>query len=47
MRIYTKQLRFYCGIDPDARTMYVCIMGNALYTEAIHGGKVKNDRIDS
>ncbi len=26
MRFYTKQHRFYCGIDLHARTMYVCIM---------------------
>jgi hypothetical protein len=103
MRFYTKQHRFYCGIDLHARTMYVCIMdhegtilthrnlpaatealtdvlrpyqedlvlaveciftwywvadlcsrigvefvlGHALYMKAIHGGKVKNDKIDS
>jgi transposase len=103
MRFYTKQHRFYCGIDLHARTMYVCIMdhegtilthrnmlattetlaevlqpyredlvlavecifnwywvadlcsrigvefvlGHALYMKAIHGRKVKNDKIDS
>jgi transposase len=26
MRFYTKQHRFYCGIDLHARTMYVCIL---------------------
>ena len=26
MRFYTKQHRFYCGIDLHARTTYVCIM---------------------
>jgi transposase len=103
MRFYTKQHRFYCGIDLHARSMYVCIMsqdgdilvhrnlkaapepflkaiapyrdglvvaveciftwywladlcaqegipfvlGHALYMKAIHGGKAKNDKIDS
>jgi transposase len=103
MRFYTKQHRFYAGIDLHARTMYVCILdqegeirlhrnlearpeafleairpyrddlvvaveciftwywladlcgrenipfvlGHALYMKAIHGGKAKNDRIDS
>jgi hypothetical protein len=26
MRFYTKQHRFYCGIDLHARTMYLCIL---------------------
>ena len=26
MRFYTKQHKFYCGIDLHARTMYVCIL---------------------
>ena len=103
MRFYTKQHKYYCGIDLHARTMYVCILdqtgktlvhrnmkasaevflkviepyradvcvavecmfiwywladlcaqeripfvlGHALYMKAIHGGKSKNDRIDS
>ena len=103
MRFYTKQHRFYCGIDLHARTMYLCILnqdgeillhrnmkaspemllkalapyrddvvvavaciftwywladlcaregipfvlGHALYMKAIHGGKAKNDKIDS
>src|SRR5919109_5378461 len=103
MRFYTKQNRFYCGIDLHARSMYVCILshdgdilvhrhmkaapepflkaiapcrdglavacaciftwywladlcahegipfvlGHALYMKAIHGGKAKNDKIDS
>jgi transposase len=103
MRFYTKQHRFYCGIDLHARSMYVCILsrdgdilvhrkmhaapapflkaiapyrdglvvaveciftrywladlcaqedipfvlGHALYMKAIHGGKAKNDKIDS
>ncbi|MDC4228293.1 MAG: IS110 family transposase (plasmid) [Candidatus Manganitrophus sp.] len=103
MRFYTRQHKFYCGIDLHARTMYVCILnqereillhrnipsdkegflkiiapyredlavaveciftwywladlcdsegipfvlGHALYMKAIHGGKAKNDKIDS
>jgi transposase len=103
MRFYTKQRRFYCGIDLHTRMMYVCILsqegevvfhknlpaapepfleaiapfrddlvvgaecmftwywvadlcaregiefvlGHALYMKAIHGAKVKNDRVDS
>ena len=103
MRFYTKQHKFYCGIDLHARTMYVCVLnrdgevllhrnmraapepflkamapyrddlvvcvecmftwywladlcvqegipfvlGHALYMKAIHGGKAKNDKIDS
>jgi hypothetical protein len=26
MRFYTKQHKFYCGIDLHARTMYVCVL---------------------
>ena len=103
MRFYTKQHKFYCGIDLHVNKMYVCILdsageillhrniktdrevflaviepyredivisaecmftwywiadlcaeqdipfvlGHALYMKAIHGGKAKNDRIDS
>jgi transposase len=103
MRFYTKQHRFYCGVDLHADAMYVCILdaageivlhknlptrpkaflkavkpfreglvvgcecmftwywladlcarekipfvlGHALYMRAIHGGKAKNDKIDS
>jgi len=103
MRFYTKQHKFYCGIDLHARKMYVCIvnsqnevllhrnintdrkrflhiiepyrediaiaveciftwywiadlcmendipfvLGHALYMKAIHGGKAKNDKVDS
>lgn len=103
MRFYTKQHKFYCGVDLHARTMYLCILnqadetvyhrgvkanprdflravkrfrddlvvgaecmfawywladlcvkkeiefvlGHALYMRAIHGGKTKNDPIDS
>ena len=103
MRFYTKQHKFYCGIDLHAKKMYLCILdetgekklhknfdtdrdvfinairpfredvvvavecmftwywiadlctqesipfvlGHALYMKAIHGGKAKNDRIDS
>jgi transposase len=103
VRFYTKQHKFYCGIDLHARTMYLCVLnqegevllhrnmkaapepflkavapyrdglvvaveciftwywladlcaqegipfvlGHALYMKAIHGGKAKNDKIDS
>src|SRR6056297_1795451 len=103
MKFYTKQHRFYCGVDLHADAMYVCILdatgeivvhkniptkpkaflrlikpyrdglvvgcecmfswywladlcgdeeidfvlGHALYMKAIHGGKTKNDKIDS
>jgi len=103
MRFYTKQHKFYCGIDLHTTKMYLCILnqqgetvfhrniktrpdlflhavkpfredlvvsaecmfawywladlcedhdipfvlGHALYMRAIHGGKSKNDRIDS
>ena len=103
MRFYTKQHKFYCGIDLHTRKMYVCVLsssgeimihrnletdsnafldlidpyrqdivlaaecmftwywladlcvsegipfvlGHALYMKAIHGGKSKNDKIDS
>jgi transposase len=103
MRFYTKQHKFYCGIDLHTNKMYLCILtqegetalhrnirtnpetflrairpyredmvvcaecmftwywladlcakeeipfilGHALYMRAIHGGKSKNDRIDS
>jgi len=26
MRFYTKQHKFYCGIDLHAKTMYLCIL---------------------
>ena len=103
MRFYTKQHKFYCGIDLHTKNMYLCILddtgeirlhrniktdrnvflkviepyredivvavecmftwywiadlcaqegiafvlGHALYMKAIHGGKAKNDKIDS
>jgi len=103
MKFYTKQHKFYCGIDLHTKKMYVCILdaegqirlhqnirtdpeaflstlapfredivvavecmftwywiadlcvqenisfvlGHALYMKAIHGGKAKNDKIDS
>ena len=103
MKFYTKQHRFYCGIDLHASAMFVCVLdstgevvlhkniptrpkaflclikpyredlvvgcecmftwywladlcaneeidfvlGHALYMRAIHGGKAKNDKIDS
>lgn len=103
MRFYTKQHKYYCGIDLHTKKMYVCILdaggevvlhrniktdreaflnvikpfredivvavecmftwywiadlcfdqgvpfvlGHALYMRAIHGGKAKNDKIDS
>jgi len=103
MEFYTKQHKYYCGVDLHAKTMYLCILdsegkvvlhknikskpdvflksiepfreelvvaveclflwywiadlcsdegipfvlGHALYMKAIHGGKAKNDRVDS
>ena len=103
MNFYTKQHKYYCGIDLHARKMYVCVLnqqgkvvihkniktnpelllelisqyldnivigvecvfcwywiadlcakrqiaftlGHALYMKAIHGGKTKNDKVDS
>ena len=103
MQFYTKQHKYYCGIDLHTKKMYVCILdekgeirehknmntdpetflktiapyredivvavecmftwywiadlcqkehiafvlGHALYMKAIHGGKAKNDKIDS
>jgi transposase len=103
MRFYTNQHKYYCGINPHTRKMYICILdekgeirehrnmktdrdaflkaiapfredivvaveciftwywvadlchkegipfvlGHALYIKAIHGGKAKNDKIDS
>jgi len=103
MKFYTKQHKFYCGIDLHTKKMYICILdsegntlihrnmftnrevflkviapykedivvavecmftwywiadlciendipfvlGHALYMKAIHGGKAKNDKIDS
>lgn len=103
MRFYTKQHKYYCGIDLHTKKMYVCtldaggevvlhrniktdpetflqtikpfredivvgveclftwywiadlcaeqnipfVLGHALYMKAIHGGKAKNDKIDS
>jgi transposase len=103
MRFYTKQHKYYCGIDLHTKNMYICILndegkimvhqniktdpvaflniihpyrqdiavavecmftwywiadlciqenitfilGHALYMKAIHGGKAKNDKIDS
>ena len=103
MKFYTKQHKYYCGIDLHARNTYLCILdeageimfhrnmktdrelflkvikpyredivvavecmftwywiadlfikenipfvlGHALYMKAIHGGKAKNDKIDS
>ncbi len=29
MRFYTKQHKYYCGIDLHARRMYVCILDQA------------------
>jgi len=26
MRFYTKQHKYYCGIDLHARSMYICIL---------------------
>ena len=29
MKFYTKQHKYYCGIDLHTRTMYVCILDQA------------------
>ncbi|PIY22441.1 MAG: IS110 family transposase, partial [Deltaproteobacteria bacterium CG_4_10_14_3_um_filter_51_14] len=29
MRFYTKQHKFYCGIDLHARKMYLCVLDEA------------------
>ena len=47
MRFYDQQHEFYCGVDLHTRKMYLCVLGHALYMKAIHGGKNKDDRIDS
>ncbi len=103
MKFYTKQHKYYCGIDLHTKKMYLCVLdgtgaivlhrniktdkeiflktiepfredmvvaaecmftwywiadlcveedipfvlGHALYMKAIHGGKAKNDKIDS
>ena len=103
MKFYTKQHKFFCGVDLHAKSMYLCILnkegeivlhrniktdpdvflktivpyredvvvaveciftwywiadlcteenipfvlGHALYMKAIHGGKAKNDKVDS
>ncbi len=26
MRFYTQQHQYYCGVDPHARSMYLCII---------------------
>ena len=36
MRFYTRQHRFYCGVDLHARSMYVCVLdqeGNVLVSK--------------
>jgi len=38
MRFYTRQHRYYCGVDLHARTMYVCVLdqeGNVLVSKNI------------
>jgi transposase len=38
MRFYTRQHKFYCGVDLHARSMYVCVLdqeGNALVSQNI------------
>ena len=40
MRFYTKQHRYYCGIDLHARSMYVCVLDQA-------GEKVVHRKIPS
>ena len=29
MRFYTRQYRFYCGVDLHARSMYLCILDHS------------------
>src|SRR6516165_9747731 len=36
MRFYSRQHRFYCGVDLHARTMHVCVLDHAV-AEAILG----------
>ena len=39
MRFYTKQHKFYCGIDLHAKSMYLCILdqaGNVVLHRNIH-----------
>ena len=31
MQFYTKQHKFYCGIDPHTKKMYVCILWMSLH----------------
>ncbi len=38
---------WYCIADLCAREGIAFVLGHALYMKAIHGGKSKNDRIDS
>ena len=47
MNFYTRQHKYYCGIDLHASRQLSFILGHALYMRAIHGGKTKNDKIDS
>ncbi|MCP4670255.1 MAG: IS110 family transposase, partial [Desulfobacula sp.] len=61
MKFYTKQHKYYCGIDLHARSMYLCILDSKnrvklhkdiktspdALMKAIHGGKAKNDKVDS
>ena len=38
MRFYTRQHRYYCGVDLHARSMYVCVLdqeGNVLVSKNI------------
>lgn len=44
MRFYTKQHKFYCGIDLHAKGMYMCIMnqkGEILYHKNIQTDRLK------
>ncbi|MDY0270008.1 MAG: hypothetical protein RBR25_13055 [Trichloromonas sp.] len=36
MKFYTKQHRFYCGVDLHADAMYVCIIGDATGEVVVH-----------
>ena len=42
MRFYTKQHKFYCGIDLHTKKMYVCIINNA--GEILLHRNMKTDR---
>ena len=51
MKYYTSTTEFNCGIDLHADACeeagLTFVLAHALYLKAIHGGKNKNDRLDS